>query len=400
MTEARQFEVEIGRTYEDRNVYWSPFIEKNPHIIVVGETGTGKTQTMKSIMYETKKKGVSHIVLDYHDDYIDQADRVIDVRKGISINPLETSDQYIVDTSYQVSEGLKRFGLVGGDQQQAYLRKAILRSFGIDEDRSMKRILPISQPGVPTFKDVKHTLRVLETTDSHAKKIIPALMNRMGIIFDLELFSKETQIPFGEITKGTTVISLKSLPTDQVRLVVADFFLKKFWDFVYMWGQSDSLRLLCVLDEAHRLAYRKSPVDSMLREARKYGVGMLLASQSPGDFSDIVFANAAVNICFRCPLDRDAQFMAKHMGPQPSEIQNLSQEFEAFFKTGTVDGVERIQINPYFRRVSTEEEKVKKKENEASSGSRSDLGGQVTFGERGLSGNASLGKWTDKKKKD
>jgi len=55
-------------------------------------------------------------------------------------------------------------------------------------------------------------------------------------------------------------------------------------------------RLFCVADEAHRLAYKDSPIDSILGEARKYGVGMILASQSPHDFDPIVLGNAATKI--------------------------------------------------------------------------------------------------------
>jgi hypothetical protein len=71
------------------------------------------------------------------------------------------------------------------------------------------------------------------------------------------------------------------------------------------------LRLFCFADEAHRLSYSKSPVDTMLREARKYGMGMILSSQSPHDFEPIVFANAATKISFRLPLEEDALFLSK-----------------------------------------------------------------------------------------
>ncbi len=80
--------------------------------------------------------------------------------------------------------------------------------------------------------------------------------------------------------------------------------MRKLWNFVYKWGESRVLRLFCVADEAHRLAYPKSPIDSILREARKYGVGMILTSQSPHDFDPIVFGNVATKICFRCPTRR------------------------------------------------------------------------------------------------
>lgn len=261
-----------------------------------------------------KKRGIVHVILDYHDEYLDFADEVIDVRKGLTINPLEVVEQGPIDTAYLIPAILRRLGLVGGDQQEAYLRKAILRAYGIDVERGMKPVVNLGRSKIFTFKDVRRSLRYFESSNPHASKIILGLMNCMGILFDLELFIKETFILFREIVRQTTVISLKSLPTDETRLAVGDFFLRKLWNFVYKWGESRNLRLFCVADEAHRLAYPKSPIDSILREARKYGVGMILASQSLHDFDPIVFGNVATKMCFRCPLEGDAQFMAKQMG--------------------------------------------------------------------------------------
>jgi len=165
-------------------------------------------------------------------------------------------------------------------------------------------------------------------------------------------------------------------------------------------GESRELRLVCVADEAHRLAYAKSPIDSMLREARKYGVGMILASQSPHDFDPVVFGNVATKICFRCPYDEDAQFMAKQMGCQPSQILNLSRDFEAMVRLGSTEMCERVRVVPYFQRARQERQSSPPKtsepvvQSEAESG---EFGGQVKFGkEGGLTGDASLKKWTKK----
>ena len=60
-----------------------------------------------------------------------------------------------------------------------------------------------------------------------------------------------------------------------------------------------------VLDEAHKLSFdRGSPVEKLLREGRKFGLGLLLASQQPEDFSSVAFANTATKIIFQVGDER------------------------------------------------------------------------------------------------
>jgi hypothetical protein len=133
---------------------------------------------------------------------------------------------------------------------------------------------------------------------------------------------------------------------------------------------------------------------------------MILAYQSPHDFDPIVFGNVAAKICFRCPYEEDAQFMAKQMGCQPGQIQNLSQNFEAIVRLGSTEMWERIQIVPYFQRIrdkvspppsETPPAQPEAKRVEEPTQGEPEFGGQVRLGKKGgLVGDASLKKWTKK----
>jgi len=60
------------------------------------------------------------------------------------------------------------------------------------------------------------------------------------------------------------------------------------------------LRCYIVLDEAHRLAMSEgSPVERLLREGRKFGVGVILASQQPEDFTSVAYTNTATKLAFQ-----------------------------------------------------------------------------------------------------
>jgi len=77
-------------------------------------------------------------------------------------------------------------------------------------------------------------------------------------------------------------------------------------------GPSSQLRVFAVVDEAHKLSYDET-LTELIREARKYGVGILLASQSVKDFDRIVFDMVGTKIALQLEGD-DAKVMAENLG--------------------------------------------------------------------------------------
>src|SRR6202012_4827338 len=80
---------------------------------------------------------------------------------------------------------------------------------------------------------------------------------------------------------------------------VTEFLLWNLIGYVESLGPSP-LRCFVVLDEAHRLSFDTgSPAEKLLREGRKFGVGLILASQQPDDFSPVAFGNTATKLVFQ-----------------------------------------------------------------------------------------------------
>lgn len=325
------------------NVYWKPSSEKNPHLLVVGTSGSGKTEAMRSLVYEIRKRGISCLIFDFHDEYSEVTDMQINVREGVTINPLELFERSPLDMIYETSSILREIYRLG-DQQEAILRQAIQRSYedkGIsDKDKSTWSNAP------PNFLNVKENLQMMSEGSSSIRSVITTLLNRLQPIFDIEIFSKATSIPFEEIVKRTTAIQLKDLPTARVKTAVSDFFLRRLWYYMQGLGESKRLRLYCVVDERHRLAYKDSPLDQFLREARKYGVGVILSSQRSNDFSETVVANVSSIVSLQCQLEKDARFMAKQMNCTTKDIQSLDEVGKAIVKFSSKETPLTIQITP------------------------------------------------------
>ncbi len=101
------------------------------------------------------------------------------------------------------------------------------------------------------------------------------------------------------------VIQLKGLEHSLER-AVTELLLWNFIGFVESVGPGP-VRCFVVLDEAHKLAcVPGSPTEKLLREGRKFGLGLILASQQPEDFSKVAFANTATKMVFQVGDDKSA----------------------------------------------------------------------------------------------
>ncbi|MEV5446971.1 helicase HerA-like domain-containing protein, partial [Streptomyces sp. NPDC052644] len=81
----------------------------------------------------------------------------------------------------------------------------------------------------------------------------------------------------------------------------------------------NSVRYIVVVDEAHRVAAFKA-VDTMIREGRSKGLGVILATQQPGDLPDVVATNAQTKVCFRLPDATVAAVAARKLNPADSRL--------------------------------------------------------------------------------
>jgi DNA phosphorothioation-dependent restriction protein DptH len=93
------------------------------------------------------------------------------------------------------------------------------------------------------------------------------------------------------------VLKLKGLEMSLER-VVTELLLWNLIGITTGLGPSEQ-RAFAVLDEAHRLQMNDDSATSrLLREGRKFGIGLILASQQFDDFPEIAFTNTASKLLF------------------------------------------------------------------------------------------------------
>jgi DNA phosphorothioation-dependent restriction protein DptH len=107
-------------------------------------------------------------------------------------------------------------------------------------------------------------------------------------------------------------------------LAASRFMLEKIYATMLMKGVTRQLRVMVVIDEAHKLCGDETIV-SLVKEARKYGLGLVLSSQETRDFHPSVFANTGTLIGLALEAV-DATVMAKHLGLTDNNQQRIARE--------------------------------------------------------------------------
>lgn len=314
--------VPIGADVEtEEPVRWSPLSSSlpNPHILVVGGSGFGKTYACSCLIAELMKQGVPSIVLDYAQGFVEaslpahfleyiELHEITASRSGIDLNPLQLlpSDTLgPVNVAQRVADTFQRVFPQLGVQQHAVLREAVLDvlgSAGIRQEHpsSWKR-----EP--PKFRLLhEHLMSLGENATGPNRRVLQTLTAHISTLFVFNTLRPGGQrLDWEQLVRSdrVTVVQLKGLE-HSLSKIVTEFLLWSLIGYAEARGPS-KMSAFVVLDEAHRLSFDEgSPVERLLREGRKFGLGIMLASQQPSDFGPIAFANTASKLVFQVDDDR------------------------------------------------------------------------------------------------
>jgi hypothetical protein len=339
----------LGEKAGGGEIHWQPFRDGqpvyNPHTVVVGGSGSGKTETLKVFLLELRRAGIACLVFDFKDDYVQPAfaERISATvhyaEDGLPLNPMVPGIDPLTGRSDVTShvfnvEGTitKVYGL--GDQQSAALRTAL---FSLYERAGFPRTPSVLDTNlrVPSFGDLRAELEATEAG---------TLVSRLSPIFDLNLFPAGRGAVRSLFT-GAHVIRFTRLPNEEVKKACAEILLLGCYNEMLRLGHFPGLRLAFVIDEAHRIA-NLAAVKLLLREARSYGVAVFLSSQQARDFGDDSYANADTLLGLKLNEPRDAERLgallagSQHARELADSIRRL-RPGQAYLKN--------IQFQPYVK---------------------------------------------------
>lgn len=362
---------------DSQSVYWAPF-ESDPKllnfgVLVTGDSGSGKTQTLRVIIDGVTSMNAPVCIFDFKNDYADrdfvtgQGLRVHDVRRhGIPFNPLfpSAADDGMaqpIEHIFTITGVLKRvFGL--GDRQAALLRDAMKEAFekyGVDP----QRWAPVDTIRAPSFDDV---VAILEEQKEQRNATAISLLDRVSPLFELGLFPKrhELEVPFETMLDERLVLSLFELPTDEIKAALAELIVIRLHGHLVRGDQPRRLTRLLVLDEAWRVASSKH-LENLAREGRAFGVGIAIGTQYPGDLPPDLAGSLATRIFLKNQQPDHKKAVVRAVtgaasGLHAQEVHEFLERqemFQGLIQNQQYSPYAAFKLLPYYARERDEEER-------------------------------------------
>lgn len=207
-----------------------------------------------------------------------------------------------------------------------------------------------------TFDEIGYT--------GDAKNIGRAGVVRLNSLSNL--FDNYFSIPIQDLLEKPTIIELAAIENSDQKALIISLLLLSILAYVNSnYVGEGGLRNVILLEEAHVLldaesnasqgdanpsAIAQGLVKRMLAEIRSYGVGIVIADQSPRKVSTDVVALTDMKMVFRLVEATDKQIVADSMNMSEAQLQRLSRlkPGEAFLFFNRLDEPEEV-ITPDYR---------------------------------------------------
>ncbi len=260
--------------------------EPNPHAMIIGESGSGKTNL--TITYLTRsylKFGIPFLILDWSGSYKYTGINVNTwhVPTNLRINPFPLRGMSI-ERRCGIAAELLQVSLAMTDLQAQKVRETLVEMY--NEGR---------EPTIRTLHD-----RLLDSiTREHYKEMklqIRYTTNKLRQAY--EIFGHESNDFWDNYDKTCNIIDMEGLTDIEKKLVTHSIMQRIIEEFKV----NDKIRLYIALDDAYQAIVnyfnKETNITKVIREGRKYGFGLLISTQLLDDLPAPVIANTSVKFVF------------------------------------------------------------------------------------------------------
>ena len=311
--------VVFGKVHgSETQVSWSLDIAGNPHLMIVGLPGMGKTTCLVNLCRQLQSFNITPIVFSYHDDIDSKlAEFFSNLGKSdcqsLGFNPMRVTDQSPL--AHVESAGLLRdiFAAIFpelGDLQLETIRTAIKSSYeanGWGPQGNSESLQP------PPFRAFFQNLQSSGRTDTRTQTLLARLTE-----LDDYLFFNDS--PAGQSLldeKRPVILQIHTTQNAAVQRAYASFAFYRIYQDMFRRGRQDRITHAIIFDEAHK-ASRLKLIPTMAKECRKYGIALVLASQEAKDFDTSLFSAIANYLILRV-TENDAKALARNVAPSDME---------------------------------------------------------------------------------
>lgn len=280
-----------------------PFTQENPHTIVIGTSGGGKSYFMKDVIEQYVLRGARAHVIDVDGEYAalckDLGGVYLDmgIKSKYTINVLDPDPDSGLVESFEMFKGwlLTAIGraMTAGEGVALYKAyKRLFTRFGMSDEQPAS----LHQPA-PRLSDLHDELLSCPSGDPSAFDALELanLLYPMAVGMESTAFNCATNLNLRD--NSLVVFGLKSIPRDSPILTRR---IRQIQQFTWHRMMKDTLtRTVEIVDEAWFLLEREDTARDLAERARRFrkrNGALFIATQQVSDFATSRHAQAVLNI--------------------------------------------------------------------------------------------------------
>lgn len=317
----QEYSVDLGTDlYTGTEVRWSLTIKGNPHLLIAGLPGMGKTTCLLNLCKQMLDVGVRPIVFSYHQDIDERLEKLFPAVRfldfnGLGFNPLQVMDRQssmaYLDVAGAVRDIFTAIYPELGDIQGERIRKAIKDSFiELGWNNPQADLTTLAEPPFRRFVEILQA-------DPKPDRGLRTLLARLEELDDYGFFQLiESPGSLWESVQPI-VIRIHTTQNDNLQKAFASLVFYGLYKDMFRRGIQPQITHAVVFDEAHRAA-RLRLIPTMAKECRKYGISLVLASQEAKDFNNSLFSAIANYLILRLN-EVDARTLVRNVASSDQE---------------------------------------------------------------------------------
>lgn len=326
------------------------------HLFVTGSTGSGKSNTVYSILESLKDHNVPFLVIEpakgeYKHLFGHRADvKVLGTNAKkmelLKINPFSFPDDiHVLEHADRLVEVFNVCWSMYA-AMPAILKEAILQSYEACGWDLTESVNCHEQHYFPTFKDLLKELDVVIESSGYSQEMKSnysgALITRVRSLvngLNGQIFT-DNEISNEELFDSNVIVDLSRVGAQETKSLIMGLLIIKLSEYRAQKSQMNQpLQHVTVLEEAHNILASTSSssvegsaiaeksvemLSNAIAEMRTFGEGFIIADQSPSSVHSAAIRNTNTKIVMRLPDEADRNLAGKSVALTVEQIDELA----------------------------------------------------------------------------